>query len=64
MCNMYTGEMELENNITKDNYQNYLTQGNLYFTIQDEIHATEIILAEYEGYTLDDLWDKFTNVKI
>ena len=62
--NMYTGEMELENNITKDNYQNYLTQGNLYFTIQDEIHATEIILAEYEGYTLDDLWDKFTNVKV
>ena len=51
ILNEYTEEMEIVNNITEDNYQNYLDTGLLYFTIQDETHATEILLTEYEGYT-------------
>ena len=49
----YTGEMTIINNITAENYQDYLSHGDLYFTIKDEIHASEILLREYEEYTFE-----------
>lgn len=49
--NEYTGQFELLNNITEFNYYNYVEQDMLYFTIKDEIHATEVLLKEYEEYS-------------
>ena len=59
--NQFTGEFELIKDITAANYQSYVASG-IYYPIQCAIMASEALLVQYEGYTLDDLWEEFTNI--